>query len=314
MNIKAIILGYGKIGKIRYQYCIKNKIDVIGIYDKNKKEKKITDNLNKILKLDFNLVFLCLPSQLNCKFTNYFLKKNINIFCEKPPFNSLSQFRVLKKNIKKFKGYIQYGFNHREYDSIKKTFEICRNKKIGKIQYIRGRYGKSISKDSKRNWRNNIKLSGGGVFLDQGIHLMDIILNLVNFRIQDIQIQKNYIKNKRNDQNVFLQGRSGNTTISMQSTLIDWRYLFSLEIFGEKGILILNGLNTPSGNYGHEILTYKKVEKGKIIDEKVYEFKKNNTFNNEIKYLKKNLRSRKYKTRLLQELSVLSQIIHKVYK
>lgn len=312
--ISAIILGYGKIGKIRHKYCTKNGIKVVGIYDKNTRETKATNNLSEILKKDFNLAFLCFPSQLNYKYTNYFLKKNINVFCEKPPFNSSSQFRNLKKNIEKFKGYIQYGFNHREYDSIKKIFEICSKKKIGKIQYIRGRYGKSMSQDSKRNWRNNIKLSGGGVFLDQGIHLMDIILNLVNFRMQDIQIQKNYIKNRRNDTNVFLQGRSGNTTISMQSTLIDWRYLFSLEIFGEKGILILNGLNTPSGNYGHEILTYKRIAKGNIIDEKVYEFKKNNTFDNEIKYLKNNLSNRKYKTRLIKELSALSQIIDKVYK
>ena len=42
---------------------------------------------------------------------------------------------------------------------------------------------------------------------------------------------------------------------SIHSTMTQWRHLFSLEIFLEKGYFVLNGLNTSSNTYGDEILT-----------------------------------------------------------
>jgi predicted dehydrogenase len=40
--------------------------------------------------------------------------------------------------------------------------------------------------------------------------------------------------------------------------MTQWRYLFSLEVFLEKGSLILNGLKTSSGVYGDEVLTIRR--------------------------------------------------------
>jgi predicted dehydrogenase len=37
--------------------------------------------------------------------------------------------------------------------------------------------------------------------------------------------------------------------------MTQWRHLFSLEIFLEKGNILLHGLKTSSGTYGDEILT-----------------------------------------------------------
>ena len=45
---------------------------------------------------------------------------------------------------------------------------------------------------------------------------------------------------------------------SLHSTMTQWRYLFSLEIFLEGGSLILNGLKTSSGAYGDEVLTIRR--------------------------------------------------------
>jgi predicted dehydrogenase len=40
--------------------------------------------------------------------------------------------------------------------------------------------------------------------------------------------------------------------------MTQWRHLFSLEVFLEKGYLVLNGLKTSSGTYGDEILSIAK--------------------------------------------------------
>ena len=37
--------------------------------------------------------------------------------------------------------------------------------------------------------------------------------------------------------------------------MTQWRHLFALEVFLEKGYLVLNGLKTSSNSYGSEVLT-----------------------------------------------------------
>jgi len=61
------------------------------------------------------------------------------------------------------------------------------------------------------------------------------------------------------EDNVFSIMRNNTTGVcaSLHSTMTQWRYLFSLEIFLEKGALVLNGLKTSSGVYGNEDLAIK---------------------------------------------------------
>lgn len=67
------------------------------------------------------------------------------------------------------------------------------------------------------------------------------------------------------EDNVFAIMRNNQTGVcaSLHSTMTQWRYLFSLEIFLEKGALILNGLKTSSGVYGDEDLAIKHNDKNR---------------------------------------------------
>ena len=46
-----------------------------------------------------------------------------------------------------------YGFNHRHHDSISKMKEIIISNKLGKLIWMRGRYGKSVTKDYFDEWK-----------------------------------------------------------------------------------------------------------------------------------------------------------------
>ena len=60
-----------------------------------------------------------------------------------------------------------------------------------------------------------------------------------------------------NLENVFAIFKNTTTGVvaSLHSTMTQWRHLFSLEVFLEKGYLVLNGLKTASGSYGKEVLS-----------------------------------------------------------
>jgi predicted dehydrogenase len=62
------------------------------------------------------------------------------------------------------------------------------------------------------------------------------------------------------EDNVFaiLRNTATGVVASLHSTMTQWRHLFSLEVFMERGYMVLNGMKTSSGTYGEEILSIAK--------------------------------------------------------
>ena len=153
-----------------------------------------------------------------------------------------------------------YGFNHRHHESIFKMKEVIDSSKYGKVLWMRGRYGKSVNESFFKDWRSDKKLSGGGILLDQGIHMLDLFI-MFGHGFNEVKAEvSNLYWNLDVEDNVFAIYKNSKTGVvaSLHSTMTQWRHLFSLEIFLEKGYLVLNGLKTSSGTYGEEILTISK--------------------------------------------------------
>ena len=93
--------------------------------------------------------------------------------------------------------------------------------------------------------------------MDQGIHMLDLMLYFCdNFEEVKAYASNLYWKGGIED-NVFaiLRNKKGQVA-SLHSTMTQWRYLFSLEIFLSKGYIVINGLLSKSGRYGEETLSY----------------------------------------------------------
>ena len=96
--------------------------------------------------------------------------------------------------------------------------------------------------------------------LDQGIHMLDLFLHLAG-EFDEIHslVSSLFWKTEGLEDNVFaiMRNTTSGVCASLHSTMTQWRYLFSLEVFLEKGALVLNGLKTSSGVYGDEDLAIK---------------------------------------------------------
>ena len=71
---------------------------------------------------------------------------------------------------------LMYGFNHRFHDSVMDALKIIKSGKLGNIINLRGVYGKSqLVTFDQPDWRTKREVAGGGVLLDQGIHMVDLM-------------------------------------------------------------------------------------------------------------------------------------------
>ena len=259
------IIGFGKMGRIRAQALTSfPQAALVKIYD----TQPIEDAPCEVAETDLEIiedphiqaVFICTPNFRIVPLCKAAMRAGKHVFSEKPPaFNAAELKEVIA--IEKETGMkLMYGFNHRHHGSIIKMKEMIDSGELGKVLWMRGRYGKEVDGSYFEGWRAKPELAGGGIMLDQGIHMLDLFLHLGgNFDEIHAFVSNLFWKMDGLEDNVFAILRSSETGIcaSLHSTMTQWRYLFSLEVFLEKGAMVLNGLKTSSGVYGDEDLAIK---------------------------------------------------------
>jgi predicted dehydrogenase len=293
--IKCGIIGFGKMGETRANAIERSaRGQVVSVYDTTKIEGTgymISPDEDTIINdPSIDAVFICTPNYRIVPLCKQALAAGKHVFSEKPPaFNAaeVEEVRAIETSSGK---KLMYGFNHRHHDSIKKMKQIVDSGELGKVLWMRGRYGKEVDEDYFKGWRADPKLAGGGIMLDQGIHMLDLFLHFAGGFDEIHSIVSNlHWKMDGLEDNVFAIMRNSKSGISasLHSTMTQWRYLFSLEVFLQKGSLILNGLKTSSGVYGDEELAIKYNEfgdkSGNIRNEEIIKYETNNSWNSEIR-------------------------------
>lgn len=267
--INCAIIGFGKMGNIRAKSILKSKRAKIKyIFDPFINNFNIEFNSNVVNDVDiiFNdkeidAIFICTPNHQIPFLTIKALENKKHVFSEKPPGFTSNDVERIKYSELKNRKLCMFGFNHRHHESIKMMKNIINSGELGKILWMRGRYGKEVNQKYFDTWRADPSKSGAGILLDQGIHMIDLFIYLAgSFDIFHSLISNLHWKIPGIEDNAFvlLKQKSSGLCASFHSTMTQWRYLFALEVFLEKGSLILNGLKTSSGVYGEECLFIKR--------------------------------------------------------
>jgi len=333
--LRTAIIGYGVVGKRRKLFIERNKnYKLLYISDiklkKNIKNKAITffKNYKEILKQNVDVVFITLPTYLAARVTLEFIKKGIHVFCEKPPAKNVTEIKKIIKTSKRFPHIkIKYGFNHRYHSSVKLAKKIIKSKKYGGILNLRCLYGKSKIVASyhdrfsgtEDDWRSKKKLSGGGILLDQGIHLLDLLI----FFNGDFHEYKSFISNKfwnyDVEDNAFALMRDKNGVIeSIHSTATQWQHTFRIEIAMKNALIELKGILSGTKSYGKESLRIiersPKSSSGYKIKNQYY-FSQDNSWKDEIdEFANIILKKLSIKTGNIYDALKVMNMVEKIYR
>jgi len=226
--------------------------------NKLKRGIKFFKDYKKLLKEPIDAIFVCMPNDMAPKITIEALSKNFNVFCEKPPGRSVKDIEdVLEAHKIHKKTKLMYGFNHRYHESILEAQRIVKSKKMGNIINLKGTYGKSkLITFNQSDWRTKKSIAGGGVLLDQGIHMLDL-MRLFGGEFEEVHsfVSNSFWKHDVEDNAYALMKTKKGVVGFIHSSATQWRHRFNLEINFEKGSLILGGILSGSKSYGAETLT-----------------------------------------------------------
>ncbi len=262
---KVGIAGYGVVGKRRRQ-CIDAhpNMSVVAVCDKSFEGTGIfNDGVNfykhykELLKENLDILFVCLTNDIAAEVTIAGLENDLHVFCEKPPGRDLDDIARVIHTEKKYPHLkLKYGFNHRYHLSVQDAIEIVRSGRLGKVMNMKGVYGKSkiISFDS--DWRTKRSVSGGGILLDQGIHMVDL-MRLFAGEFSEIfsYISNDYWQHDVEDNAYALMKSESGVIAFLHSTATQWRHRFNLDITLEEGSVTLAGILSGSKSYGAETIS-----------------------------------------------------------
>lgn len=261
------IIGFGKMGQIRAAALREDgRAHVVKVYDVHLPADTpyaVAASAEEIINdPNINIVLVCATNEVNKPLTIAALRAGKHVFCEKPPAFNADEVREIMQAERESGRVLMYGFNHRHHAGVMKMKQVIDSGAYGRMLWMRGRYGKSVDGDYLKTWRADSARAGGGILLDQGIHMLDLFLHMTGAPFDQVHalVSSRYWKIPGIEDNVFAIMRSSQTgvEVSFHSTMTQWRHLFSLEVFLERGYLVLNGLKTSSGTYGEEELTIAK--------------------------------------------------------
>ena len=268
-KLKVGIAGYGVVGKRRRRFIDHHpNLKTIAVCDRTfPGEGTFGDGVRyythykKLLDEKVDILFVCLTNDIAPEVTIAGLEKGLHIFCEKPPGRDLGDIaRVIHCERRYPDLRLQYGFNHRYHDSVRDALRIVEGGEVGKVINMRGVYGKSQILSFDSDWRTKRQIAGGGILLDQGIHMVDMMRLFAGEFVRIHSFISNSFWNHDVEDNAYALMRTADGVVAMlHSSATQWRHRFQLEIALSRGTIILSGIITGTKSYGAETLTVAYV-------------------------------------------------------
>lgn len=284
-TLKCGLVGLGKMGSIRYRELLKHpdagvthgadpNDDLFAAYP----DLECTTDWREVVKSDVDAIFVATPNSITPAVIIAALNAGKHVFTEKPPGRTVKDIEdIIRVESEHPELTLKFGFNHRYHAGIQEARRIVRSGRLGRLLWMRGIYGKAGGLDFENVWRSRKEIAGGGILLDQGIHMLDLfrffcgdfheIKSMVSTSYWPIDVEDNAF--------ALLRDQEGRVAM-LHSSSTHWRHRFTLELYMSEGYLSVDGILSSSRSYGDETITVARnrfsedVAPGKPTEEVIY--------------------------------------------
>ncbi len=276
--IRIGIVGAGLIGKKRAEAIVSLsanlKVDLVSDIDGDKAGElgrfcgaaPCVDWRELTRRDDIDAVIVATPNKFIREIALSALEHGNHVLCEKPLGRNAGEAESIWSKAKERGLILKTGFNHRFHPAIRNAKKIVEDGGIGKIHLMRAVYGHGGRPGYEKEWRASRDLCGGGELLDQGVHVIDLFRWFIGEFEEAYGRIATYYWPMEVEDNAFAMFRTNRGQVAtMHTSWTQWKNKFLLEIIGEKGYLVVDGLG---GSYGTErlVIGKRKVRAAEATD------------------------------------------------
>jgi len=221
---------------------------------------------------DVEAVVVCTPPHVHAEISVAALRAGKHVLCEKPLTRTEAEAEEMVKAADESGRVLKCGFNHRHHPAIWEAHRIVAEGAIGRPLTGRCRYGICGRPGYEKEWRADPRQAAGGQFIEQGTHAIDLFRWFLG-EIEEVACMTavHYFRKQELDDNGMALFRcAGGATAMMHASLTQWKNLFSFEVFGEDGYVVVEGLGA---SYGTERLMVGRRDFTAPFRDEVTEFR-----------------------------------------
>lgn len=289
-KVKVALVGCGNIGQVVHLPNLKKMPDVelVAVCDPDARKvkaiaekynvptsfKTIDDMLSSPIGSEVQAAVICTPTDSHKPNAIAALQAGVDILVEKPIARTAKEAQEIVTVADKYKRKLMVGMNNRFRPDVMILKSFIENGELGKIFYIKSGWLKQQS--SAASWQRQSDKSGGGVFLDLGIVMLDMGLWLLNYpEVKSVSGTAYYQNTKKVEDSCAVFIRLANdVTLTIESS---WTFhrdgdFFYNNVFGDSGSAFINPLRVFKSVAGNLVnLTPAKSESQVGLYKKSYE-------------------------------------------
>lgn len=201
-----------------------------------------------------DVIAIATPNGYLAEYATAALAAGKHVLVEKPMGRSLAEAEQMRNAAVAAGRLLKIGFNHRYHPAIAQARRLVVEGAIGPVINARCRYGHGGRPGYEAEWRGDRTLSGGGELTDQGVHVVDLFHWFLGVPQTAVCIVQTAVwpLGTLEDNAFGLFRFGGDVVASFHTSWTQWKNLFSFEVFGARGAVLVEGLGR---SYGTETLT-----------------------------------------------------------
>jgi predicted dehydrogenase len=284
MKLKVGIVGFGKMGML-HGALLKpmEDVEITAIADTSKiilhafktllpGTAFYTSHRKMFEECGLNAVVIATPSFSHAPVALDAIANGIDVFVEKPLANSIESAQALRAAAKEKNAVSMVGFCLREAPSFQKGKSLLSAGAVGKVEKVRAEMFIADVLAPQKGWRYKKEIAGGGVLMDFGIHILDLLFWYFGPVASVSAVAKSlYSKEVEDEIEGDIEFRSGVTAaVATSWSNPNFRKSYSrIEVTGETGVLTVTDqtvqiVNRRTG--AEERLTFPDLYRGYHID------------------------------------------------
>lgn len=254
MRNRIGVLGLGLIGKQRIN-AINSHNDDFDIYAfdpniSNFQGVEFVSTEDEFFKLGLRRIIVATPHHLSTKLSIKALDSGAEVLMEKPMGLNLVEAEKIFRHHASSK--LKIGFNYRFMPAIEELKTLIDAGKFGKLNQISIQIGHGGKPSDRESWKLNPVQAGGGVLIDPGIHIFDLLLYLFSCGTEDFKncsvIGWKGFWNTGIEEVANVQGFLCGIPFSVSTSVVSWKTKFKIEVIGEDSYAELEGRGRTDGN------------------------------------------------------------------
>lgn len=286
-QLRIGVVGLGWVAQVFHLPTLKKipEAQVVAVCDKDKSRAQMiaerfgiachyTDYEEMLEKEDLQAVAVCTPTDLHKPMTIAALESGRDVFVEKPIARRYDEAVEMSETAKRLKRKLMVGMNNRFRPDTMVLRSIIEENDLGKIFYIKAGWLKKLAANNV--WLTRREKSGGGVFLDLGIVILDLVLWMTGYpevvRV-NAKMYRHRMKSVEDSSIVFLELKHGTSVvIEVSWSLPSAEDSFYCDLYATEGSAMINPLRILKELRGNVVnLTPAKLETPQNLYKKSYE-------------------------------------------